>query len=72
MATIGLTIPVVAFTAILLGKPLVLGLGPEETVLLLLTLFIGTVTLATGRTTVLQGAVHLVIFAIFLLLSVVP
>lgn len=72
MATIGLTIPVVAFTAILLGKPLVLGLGGEETALLLLTLFIGTVTLATGRTTVLQGAVHLVIFAIFLLLSVVP
>lgn len=72
MATIGLTIPFVAFTAIWLGQPLVLGLGPEETALLLLTLFIGTVTLATGRTTVVQGAVHLVIFAIFLLLSVVP
>ncbi|MGH8158768.1 MAG: calcium:proton antiporter [Rhodanobacter sp.] len=72
MATIGLTIPIVAFTAILLGQPLILGVGPGETVLLLLTLFIGTVTLATGRTTVVQGAVHLVIFAIFLLLSVVP
>ncbi|MGB0135515.1 calcium:proton antiporter [Dokdonella sp.] len=72
MATIGLTIPVVAFTAIMLGQPLLLGLGPEETVLLLLTLFIGTVTLATGRTTLVQGAVHLVIFAIFLLLSILP
>jgi Ca2+:H+ antiporter len=72
MATIGLTIPFVAFTAILLGQPLILGLDAEDTVLLLLTLFIGTVTLATGRTTVLQGAVHLVIFAIFLLLAVVP
>lgn len=72
MATIGLTIPIVAFTAILLGQPLILGLGPGETVLLLLTLFISTVTLATGRTTVVQGAVHLVIFAIFLLLSVLP
>lgn len=72
MATIGLTIPFVAFTAIMINQPLILGLDGEDTVLLLLTLFIGTVTLATGRTTVLQGAVHLVIFAIFLLLAVAP
>jgi Ca2+:H+ antiporter len=41
-------------------------------VLLVLTLFIGTVTHATGRTTILQGAVHLVIFAVFLLIAAVP
>ena len=41
-------------------------------VLLVLTLFISTLTLATGRTTVLQGAIHLVIFAVFLFLSAVP
>ena len=40
--------------------------------LLVLSLFIGTVTLATGRTTILQGAVHLVIFAVFLFLAAVP
>ncbi|MGO2132833.1 MAG: calcium:proton antiporter [Halomonas sp.] len=72
MATIGLTIPLVAFAAVLLDQPLALGLHSEEMVLLLLSLFIGTITLATGRTTILQGAVHLVIFAIFMLLAIMP
>jgi len=39
---------------------------------LVLTLFVGTLTLGTGRTSVLQGAIHLVIFAVFLLISAVP
>ena len=72
MATIGLTIPIVGGVVLMLGRSLTLGLAPAETVLLLLTLFISTVTLATGRTTILQGAVHLVIFAVFLFLAAVP
>jgi Ca2+:H+ antiporter len=40
--------------------------------LLVLTLFVSTLTLGTGRTTVLQGAIHLIIFAAFLLISAVP
>jgi Ca2+:H+ antiporter len=68
MATIGLTIPIVAVVALALGYNLVLGLGQWEMMLLALTLFISTVTLATGRTTILQGAVHLVIFAVFMVL----
>jgi Ca2+:H+ antiporter len=40
--------------------------------LLALTLLVGVVTVGTGRTTVLQGIVHLVIFATFLFLSIVP
>jgi Ca2+:H+ antiporter len=72
MATIGLTIPIVALVALLLGQRLVLGLEAPETTLLVLTLFISTVTLAVGRTTILQGAVHLVIFAVFLFLAAVP
>jgi Ca2+:H+ antiporter len=72
LATIGLTIPTVAATSILLGLPLELGLPPKETILLALTLLTCTVTLASGRATVLQGAVHLVLFAAFLFLAVVP
>lgn len=68
MATIGLTIPIVAIVALALGYNLVLGLGQWEMMMLALTLFISTVTLATGRTTILQGAVHLVIFAVFMVL----
>jgi Ca2+:H+ antiporter len=72
IASIGLTIPTVAAVSLWTGQTLLLGLSPEETVLLVLTLLVTTQTLATGRTTVLQGTVHLVIFAIFLLLAFMP
>jgi Ca2+:H+ antiporter len=72
LASIGLTIPVVAVVSLMIGMPLELGLPPEERTLLTLSMFIGTVTLATGRTTVLQGAVHLSICAVFLFLSAMP
>ena len=72
LASIGLTIPTVAAVSIVLGQPLELGLGTKEEVLLALTLLVGVVTLGTGRTTVLQGVVHLAIFAAFLFFAVVP
>ena len=72
LATIGLTIPAVGMVSILLEIPLVLGLPAKEIVLLILTLMVSTITLASGRATVLQGAVHLVLFAAFLFLTLVP
>ncbi len=71
-ASIGLTIPIVGAVSVYLGQPLTLGLPNESMVLLLLTLFVSTLTFATGRTTVLQGAVHLVIFCVFVFISAVP
>ena len=72
LASIGLTIPTVAIVSILLQQPLELGLGAKDQVLLALTLLVSVITLGTGRTTMLQGIVHLVIFAVFLFLAVVP
>jgi Ca2+:H+ antiporter len=72
IASIGLTIPTVAVVSMITGEPLRLGLEPQTTVLLVLTLFIATLTLGTGRTTVLQGVIHLVIFSVFILMSAVP
>jgi Ca2+:H+ antiporter len=72
IASIGLTIPIVAAVALALGKPLDLGLSAANMTLLMLTLFASTLTLGTGRTTVLHGTIHLVIFAVFLLISAVP
>jgi Ca2+:H+ antiporter len=72
IASIGLTIPAVAVVSLVTGQTLVLGLDPEDALLLALTLIVATQTFSTGRTTVLQGAVHLVIFGMFLLLSFVP
>jgi Ca2+:H+ antiporter len=70
LATIGLTIPAVAVVSIMLQQPLELGLDAKDQVLLAVTLLLGMITLGTGRTTVLQGIVHLVIFAVFF--AVVP
>jgi Ca2+:H+ antiporter len=72
LATIGLTIPAVAGVSLLLHKPLTLGITPKEELLLALTLLVSVLTLGTGRTTVLQGIVHLVIFAVFIFLAIVP
>ena len=72
LASIGLTIPVLAGLHVALGQTLVLGLTERDTILLVLTLFVSTMTLATGRTTVLQGMVHLLLFVVFLFLSVLP
>ena len=72
LASIGLTIPAVAAASIWLDLPLVLGLEPKDIVLLFLTFLVGAITLGSGRTNVMQGAVHLVIFAAFLFLALVP
>ena len=72
LASIGLTIPVVALASIAFGVPLVLGLEPKDLVMLVLTFVVGTITLGTGRTNIMQGAVQLVIFAAFLFLALVP
>jgi Ca2+:H+ antiporter len=72
LATIGLTIPAVAAVSIVLGQRLELGLNEKDQALLAVTLLLGVITLGTGRTTVLQGIVHLVIFAAFLFFAVVP
>jgi Ca2+:H+ antiporter len=72
LASIGLTIPTVAAVFLWTAQPLILGIDGKETVLLMLTLVVGTLTLSSGRTTILQGAVHLSLFAAYLFLSFAP
>jgi Ca2+:H+ antiporter len=72
LATIGLTIPAVAALSLAVQLPIALGLDGKGTVLLFLILLVSTLSLGTGRTTILQGAVHLTIFAVYLFTTVVP
>jgi Ca2+:H+ antiporter len=72
LATIGLTVPVIVALSIWQGWTLVLGLDPRGVTLLALMLLVSAMSLSTGRTTVLQGGVHLVIFAFFLFTSFAP
>lgn len=72
LATIGLTVPVVVVCGTAYDFPPVLGLDPKEIVLLATALVVSVVTLGTGRTSMMQGAVHLVLFANYLFLACVP
>ncbi len=72
LATIGLTIPAVAVAAWALDKTLILGLDQREVVLLVMTFFISMLTFGTGRTNILFGLVHLVVFAVFVFMVFVP
>jgi len=51
---------------------MVLGLAPKETLLLALTMVVSVLTFGTGRTNVLPGLIHMVIFAAFVFLMFVP
>jgi len=55
-----------------LWSVLALGLEAEHIVLLLLSIFVATLSLAMGRTTILQGGLHLVIFGAFLTIAAIP
>ncbi|MFC4377810.1 calcium:proton antiporter [Nocardia halotolerans] len=72
MASIGLTIPVIAIAMIWLSGPLMLGLGATQMVLLAITVVVGTLTIVPGRATLLHGGVHLALFAAFVFLAASP
>lgn len=71
-STLGLTIPAVIFISLYTGKTIVLGLSSINMVLLAMTLFVSAITFSNIRTTMLEGAVHLTIFLVFLTLVFSP
>lgn len=68
LATIGLTIPSMMVISHLTGRKMVLGLQNADMVMLALTLAVSIVTFGSGKTNILQGAVHLLLFAAYLML----
>ena len=72
LATIGLTIPAVLMIGLVTKREVALGLEGGNLPLLLLTLAVSVVTFTSRRTNVLQGCVHLLLFAVFVLLIFAP
>jgi Ca2+:H+ antiporter len=71
-STLGLTVPAVLLIGLLSGQPVVLGLSAANMVLLTATLVLNGITFSGTRTTMLEGAVHLSMFAVFLILVFSP
>ena len=72
IASIGLTIPTIAIASLVLHQPIALGLQPMGMVLFVITAVIGAITLSSGEATLMQGAIHLVLFAAFAFLAFFP
>jgi Ca2+:H+ antiporter len=72
LASIGLTIPAVAIVSIFTGMQVTIGIDTKSTVLLILSLFTIMLSFGTGRTTILQGVVLLMIFAVYLFTTIIP
>jgi len=72
LATIGLTVPAVLTIALITKRSVTLGVEGGNLPLLLLTLAVSVVTFTSRKTNVLQGCIHLLLFAVFVLLIFVP
>lgn len=72
LASVALTIPVITLVAASTDVQLVLGLEAQRSALLVLAMFVSVITLLPGRTSMMQGFVHLGIFVMFIVLSAVP
>lgn len=68
LSTIGLTIPAIIVISELTDHPVRLGLEHTDLLLFVLTLALCMVTFSSGRTNVLQGGVHLILFLAYLFL----
>src|SRR5213082_3453542 len=72
LATIGLTIPAVLTIGLITKRSVILGVQGGNLPLLLLTLAVSVVTFTSRKTNVLQGCIHLLLLAVFLLLIFSP
>jgi Ca2+:H+ antiporter len=72
LASIGLTIPCVLIIGLITHRPIVLGVEGGNLPLLVLTMATSIITFGSGKTNILQGCIHLVLFAVFLLLIFYP
>ena len=68
LASIGLTIPVILIIGLITGKTVVLGLDYTDTTILVLTAIMSILTFVSGRTNILQGAIHLLLFFAYILM----
>ncbi|MEQ8332613.1 sodium-potassium/proton antiporter ChaA [Nisaea sp.] len=72
LSTIGLTVPAALAISLVIAQPITLGLDDTSMVMLFLTLLMSSMTFGGIRTSVLQGAVHLVLFFAYLMLIFSP
>jgi Ca2+:H+ antiporter len=71
-STLGLTVPAILIIGMSTGQSVVLGLSSANMVLLAVSLVLNTLTFSGTRTTMLEGAMHLSLFLVYLVLIFSP
>jgi Ca2+:H+ antiporter len=71
LSTVILTVPVMEAIALFDGQPLTMAMTPVQTVMMVLTLFAAAVNLNDGETNAIEGMTHFVLFATFVMLTVI-
>lgn len=72
VSTVGLTVPAVLIIGLITGKTVMFGMSATETILFVITLLLSVMTFLGKRTTPMVGIMHLVLFAVFILLIFNP
>ncbi|WP_235074371.1 calcium:proton antiporter [Asticcacaulis sp. AC466] len=69
LSTVILTVPAIEIMALINNHPVTMALTPVQTVMTFLTLVVAAINLHDGETNAIEGATHFVLFATFLMLS---
>lgn len=72
VSTVGLTVPCVLIIGMLTGKTVLFGLSPTEMILFMITILLSLITFQGKRTTPIMGVMHLILFAVFIMLIFNP
>ncbi|WEZ84558.1 calcium:proton antiporter [Rhizobium sp. 32-5/1] len=70
LSTVILTVPVMEAIALYTGQPFIMAMTPVQTVMVAITLIVAAINLNDGETNAIEGMTHFVLFATFLMLSV--
>ncbi|MBD9460194.1 calcium:proton antiporter [Pseudomonas sp. PDM05] len=69
LSTVILTVPVMEAMALYTGQPFQMAMTPVQTVMVLITLIVSAINLNDGETNAIEGMTHFVLFATFIMLS---
>lgn len=72
VSTVGLTVPAVLIIGLIANKTVLFGLTATETILFVITLILSMLSFSGRKTVPFVGIMHLVLFAVFVILIFIP
>ncbi|MDX3926827.1 MAG: calcium:proton antiporter [Shinella sp.] len=70
LSTVILTVPVMEAIALYTGQPFIMAMSPVQTVMVTITLIAAAINLNDGETNAIEGMTHFILFATFIMLTI--